>query len=126
MLAVKGGGYVGWRLLDMVLQNISKAEALSYIAQEKERLYTRLKNGDTETEIQTGAGAYSDKEWARLLQRFDAAIQREDEEEENAESQARETTTAIYEKLSLQAEALKQKVTQSSNPKDIEKTISMW
>ena len=48
-------------------------ESFSQIMNEKKSDFiARLKNGSTEQDIQIGAGAYTDSEWKRLLNGFDA------------------------------------------------------
>lgn len=54
-------------------KTFSKEECEEIIHKKTEELYTKLKNGETETSYQIGAKSYTVKEWNKLMSDFDKA-----------------------------------------------------
>lgn len=54
-------------------QTEENADYLEFIRQRKDEIFEKVKKGETEPKIQTGAQSFSEKEWDRLLEQFDSA-----------------------------------------------------
>lgn len=49
------------------------AEMMDFIRRSKEEIYDRVRKGETEVKIQTGASQYTQKQWNRMIESFDKA-----------------------------------------------------
>lgn len=54
-------------------QTEGNTDYLEFIRQRKDEIIEKVKKGETEPSIQTGAQAFTEKEWDRLLDQFDSA-----------------------------------------------------
>lgn len=53
--------------------NSNTTDYRQFITDNKNALYEKIKNGDTEVSYQIGAKAYTEKEWDKILAEFDDA-----------------------------------------------------
>lgn len=78
-----------------------EADFHQFIQQKAEEIREKLKNGDTEVYIQTGAEAMTEKEWEKMLEKFDSiqemiqALMKEkiEKQEEQAKNEDEESST---------------------------------
>jgi len=101
------------------------SSAADIIRQKKEEILNKIKSGETEEKIQIGGSAFSQKEWDKLLSKVDDSLNSYKEAEKEKEKQAEEkmkkgdTSTEkisdTYEKLSVEASRLKEKLTGSAS-----------
>lgn len=80
-------------------------------AEKVNELSEKIKNGDTETTIQTGAQSYTEKEWNELLKKFDSTEEnmrklmresqeaKEEEQVKNEQLTTKEANKVILKKL---------------------------
>lgn len=74
----------------------TKEEMLQMISDKMEEISEKVKNNETETSFQIGGQSFTEKEWNKILEQFDAAQReiREQMREEQAKRQ-KETTTKV-------------------------------
>ncbi len=56
------------------LEMVSKdktAECMAFLREKSEEILEKLRNGETEVSYQIGAESYTEKEWDKLLKKFD-------------------------------------------------------
>ena len=72
------------------------ADYMELIANYKKEIFDKVKNNETEEEIQTGGASYTKSKWRKLMESVDQQIEdvREQQEEEKAEAKR------IYEAVS--------------------------
>ncbi len=47
------------------------AECMAFLREKREEILEKLRNGETEVSYQIGAESYTEKEWDKLLKKFD-------------------------------------------------------
>lgn len=55
----------------MAVGGLSTAQMMQEIQGRKKELYTKILKGETQQKFQIGAGEYTEKEWKRMLDKFD-------------------------------------------------------
>lgn len=61
---------VFWMEPDMTSKDNS-AECMAFLREKREEILEKLRNGETEISYQIGAESYTEKEWDKLLKKFD-------------------------------------------------------
>lgn len=79
----------------MSVGGLSTAQMMQEIQGRKKELYTKVLKGETSQKFQIGAEAYSEKEWKRMLDKFDETQEEvrealEEEKEAQGKGKARE------------------------------------
>lgn len=82
-----------------IFTDLTKDELTQMISEQKEELYKKLKNNDTEPRFQIGGQSLTIKEWNKLLKQFDEVQEeiKEAMQEEQAKRQ-KEVTTKVTKK----------------------------
>lgn len=83
----------------MAVGGLSMAQMMQEIQGRKKELYTKILKGETQQKFQIGAGEYSEKEWKRMLDKFDETQDEirealEEEKEAQGKGKAREQNTS--------------------------------
>lgn len=79
----------------MAVGGLDTAQMMQEIRGRKEELYKKILKGETQPKFQIGAQAYSEKEWKRMLDKFDETQEEvrealEEEKEAQGKGKARE------------------------------------
>lgn len=68
------------------LSDTDSSDFMAALQSKKAEIVEKIKNGDTEESFQIGGKSYTDKEWKKLVKRFDKNIDEiKEEQEERAE-----------------------------------------
>lgn len=83
----------------MAVGGLSTAQMMQEIQGRKKELYTKILKGETQQKFQIGAEEYSEKEWKRMLDKFDETQNEirealEEEKEAQGKGKAREQSTS--------------------------------
>lgn len=85
----------------MAVGGLSTAQMMQEIQGRKKELYTKILKGETQQKFQIGAGEYTEKEWKRMLDKFDETqdeIREALEEEKEAQGKRKAGEQSISEK----------------------------
>ena len=85
----------------MAVDGLSTAQMMQEIQGRKKELYTKILKGETQQKFQIGAGEYTEKEWKRMLDKFDETqdeIREALEEEKEAQGKRKAGEQSISEK----------------------------
>ena len=85
----------------MAVGGLSTAQMMQEIQGRKKELYTKILKGETQQKFQIGAVEYTEKEWKRMLDKFDETqdeIREALEEEKEAQGKRKAGEQSISEK----------------------------
>lgn len=96
-------------------------QAAELIAERKAQILDKVRKGETEVSIQTGAGSYTETEWDKLMKKMDESLEitkeeqeerfaRKKEEVEEKKEENRQVMQDCYEKGVLEAKIRAEKL----------------